>query len=92
MIITPPSLKQNWQTTIDLFDINSKDKINQKIQFVTTGSIGNYDDEFDYDDNNIAAGISTTDFGFIMIDESHNFRNSETQKYAALDTLIDKID
>ena len=91
LIITPPSLKQNWQATIDLFDVNSNEKISQKIQIVTTGSIGNYDDEFDYDDNNIAAGISTTDFGFIMIDESHNFRNSETQKYAALDTLIDKI-
>ena len=91
LIITPPSLKQNWQETIDLFDANSNDKISQIIQFVTTGSIGNYDEEIDSDDNNITVGISTTDYGFIMIDESHNFRNSETQKYAALDTLIDKI-
>ncbi len=98
LIITPPAIQKSWTDTITLFDKDASNKIREKIEFVTTGSINGLSDNTEIDeengldnsDENVA--FSYSDYGMIMIDESHNFRNSDTNKYRALDNLIDEIE
>lgn len=94
LIITPPAIKKNWIKTIKDFDINSLNQIESYVTFVTSGSVGKISEELEYIDD-LDEGdeivINANDYGLILIDESHNFRNSETQKYKAVDELIGSI-
>lgn len=99
LIVTPPAIKKAWQRTIEDFDKNRTDRISDCIEFITTGSIGklvqhgfdiaeempeDVSDEFD-------SKIEYNDYGLVIIDESHNFRNNNTQKYQDLNSLIGAI-
>ena len=95
LIITPPAIKTSWENTIELFNDNS---FSSHIQIVTIGSIGKLVDSQENEEEleeieNEELNISGLDknFGLILIDESHKFRNSETQMYKALDNLIENI-
>lgn len=95
LIVTPPSIKSGWVKTIRDFDKNEKNQIEPCVTFVTTGSIGkliddaeDIADEVDGDD---IEAIEADNYGLIIIDESHNFRNSGTQKYDAINDLIGYI-
>ena len=95
LIITPPTIKTSWENTIELFNDNS---FSSHIQIVTIGSIGKLVDSQENEEEleeieNEELNISGLDknFGLILIDESHKFRNSETQMYKALDNLIENI-
>lgn len=101
LIVTPPAIKANWESTIELFDKDSPSKIAPYIQFVTTGSIGKlvdieensddlYSDEESTDEGDFNQ-LKNKSFGLILVDESHKFRNSETHMYQALDGLIESI-
>lgn len=93
LIVTPPAIKGSWQKTIEMFDKDSSFKIAGNIEFITTGSIGNLiaDEDTDEESDDFDGEAKSSDYGLILIDESHNFRNSWTQKYIALDNLIDRI-
>ena len=92
LIVSPPAIKKSWENTIETFDKDSDFKIADNIEFITTGSIGKLIGDSDsYDDDNFDGKTKSSDYGLIIIDESHNFRNSYTQKYAALNDLIDRI-
>ena len=93
LIVTPPAIKGAWLKTIDEFDTDASFKIAPNIEFITTGSIGRLigDDDGYEDDDEIRDEVKSNDYGLILIDESHNFRNNWTQKYATLDNLIDRI-
>lgn len=91
LIVTPPAIKKAWIDTIGLFDKDDTFKIASSIEFVTTGSIGSLIVDEVMDDDEFDGDVKSSDYGLIMIDESHNFRNSWTQKYATLDNLIDRI-
>ncbi|HPZ04086.1 MAG TPA: helicase-related protein [Bacteroidales bacterium] len=102
LIVTPPAIKNTWRDTIDLFDKNTDNGIGNYIKFITTGSIGKLvdtDDEFmenlDLMDDTGATleanELKNRQFGLILIDESHNFRNRGTQMYEAMDDLIGSI-
>ena len=93
LIVTPPAIKESWVKTIEQFDKESSFKIANNIEFITTGSIGSLitDDSPGDDDDDFDGEVKSSDYGLILIDESHNFRNSWTQKYATLDNLIDRI-
>ncbi|MCD8295612.1 MAG: phospholipase D-like domain-containing protein [Clostridia bacterium] len=98
LIITPPAIKSGWQKTVEMFDKDSKEKISPVIDFITTGCIGKLTDEeelVDDDDSRDSGDFSETlqnkNYGLIIIDESHKFRNSGTQMYKALDSLISTI-
>lgn len=93
LIVTPPAIKNAWVKTIEEFDKdNPRNNIGLNVEFVTTGSIGKIADEMeDVDENEDGdelEDLKRDDYGLIVIDESHNFRNSGTQKYKALDDLI----
>lgn len=93
LIITPPAVRASWMQTIKAFDKDAYNKIQDHITIITTGSIGHMID--DEEEPEIVSDeleiLPQENFGLIMIDESHNFRNSSTQKYHALDSLIDQI-
>lgn len=89
LIITPPAIKKAWQSTIEDFDRDRDDKIAASVTFVTTGSIDVLEDEQKNEDDD--PNISYDDYGLILIDESHNFRNNTTKKYESVEHLIDNI-
>lgn len=99
LVITPPAIQSGWIKTIAMFDRDSDEKIAPYIDFITTGRIGNVtEDESweDNDDDNCDSGdfggtLHEKNYGLILIDESHKFRNSATLMYQSLDELIQKI-
>lgn len=97
LIVTPPAIQSAWKRTIADFDEQSEVKIADFIDFITTGSIGKLtDDELEDEDEGHDTGgfdgeLSNSNYGLILIDESHKFRNSSTSMYQALDSLIDTI-
>lgn len=98
LVITPPAIQSGWKKTIALFDKDTEEKIAPCIDFITTGRIGNFDDDEDVgdDDDSEDSGefdgtLQEKNYGLILIDESHKFRNSNTIMYRSLDELIQNI-
>ena len=95
LIITPPAIRKSWEDTIAEFDKDKDEgnKIEGFIDFVTTGSVASFGEEADEneDGDEFENDFNHHDYGLIIVDESHNFRNSAPQKYKALDKLIDDI-
>lgn len=105
LVVTPPAIKKSWIETIALFDEGKDNGVGNHITFVTTGSIGKLvdveEDEIEtvesaleYEDDGSEINTATIEekrFGLILIDESHRFRNSETQMYKSMDELIGSI-
>ena len=99
LVITPPAIQSGWKKTVGMFDKGAAVKIAPSIDFITTGCIrnvaGDDDLEDDYDDS-VDSGdfeglLQDKNYGLIVIDESHKFRNSSTLMYQALDELIQKV-
>ena len=97
LVVTPPAIQSAWKKTIADFDRNSNDQIKPFVEYITTGSIGKLvDDDDDMDDDandtgNFDGELKHDNYGLILIDESHKFRNSDTSMYQALDELISEI-
>lgn len=99
LVITPPAIQSGWKKTIAMFDKDSDEKIAPYVDFITTGRIGNVADDEGWDDDDDDSGdsgefgetLQDKNYGFIVIDESHKFRNSDTLMYQSLDELIQKI-
>jgi superfamily II DNA/RNA helicase len=90
LIVVPPAIKSSWESSINDFDKDADDKIANRITFITTGSIGkllNNDDD-DFETDVFEEDLESGDYGLIIIDESHKFRNSESQMYKQLDSVI----
>lgn len=99
LVVTPPAILSGWNKVIALFDKDSDEKIAPYVDFITTGRIGNIvgdDADGDGDDDAGDSGdfdgiLQYKNYGFIVIDESHKFRNSGTLMYQSLDELIGNI-
>ncbi len=95
LIITPPAIKSAWEETIKEFDRESDNVISPYIDFITTGSIGNLVDDPEADDEEDSGEFDGEliykNYGLIIIDESHKFRNSGTNMYCSIDNLISQI-
>lgn len=95
LIITPPPIQSGWKKTVAMFDKEAEDKIAPYIDFFTTGRIGNLTDDDEDDDlaetGDFEDSLQEKDYGLIIIDESHKFRNSATRMYQSLDRLIQSI-
>lgn len=90
LIVVPPSIKRGWMDTIRDFDVEHATKIEPCIDFVTTGSIGSIIENEEEPDggDDFTEELDKEQYGLIVVDESHNFRNKGTLKYEALDDLI----
>ena len=94
LIITPPAIQSAWKRTIADFDAVSEIKIEDYVDFITTGSLGNLVDDPDNDSadtGDFESDLKYNNYGLIIVDESHKFRNSETRMYRLLDDLIAEI-
>lgn len=99
LIITPPAIKSSWVDTICRFDKDASDKMGDYIDYITTGSIGKLTaeegaedvDGDDHDTGDFEGELKHENYGLIIIDESHKFRNSGTNMYQSLDNLISQI-
>ena len=97
LIITPPAIQSAWKKTIDIIDSENEDKILPFIDFITTGSVGKLVDveegEIDDEEDTGEFGeeLQNKNYGLILIDESHKFRNRTTIMYETLDELISRI-
>lgn len=96
LVITPPAIQSAWKKTITLFERETEEKISPYIDFITTGRIGNVDDlqeevGDEVDTGEFAGSLQEKNYGFIIIDESHKFRNNNTLMYQTLDELIQNI-
>lgn len=95
LIITPPAIQSAWQKTIAEFDADDASLcIADHVDYITTGSIGKLTDDEgadETDSGDFGSELQQENYGLILIDESHKFRNSSTAMYQALDTLIQQI-
>lgn len=97
LVVTPPAIQKAWLDTMEKFDAVSDGTLKGNVTFVKTGSIGKaacgelaQEDE-EPEDDNLESEPEDKNYGLIIIDESHNFRNSGTQKYESINSLIGNI-
>lgn len=91
LIITPPAIQSAWIETIKEFDKDSSDQIAPYVDYITTGSIDHLIEDEDWDTGAFNGALKYNNYGLIIIDESHKFRNSDTEMYESLDNLIAQI-
>lgn len=92
LVIAPPAIKQTWIEGIEYFDENEEPEklLKPKVYITTIGLLSDseeLDNDFDDSDNS----FEQKDYGIIVVDESHRFRNSDTKMYDKLDSLIGDI-
>ena len=93
LVVTPPAIRSAWVETLAEFDQDKDDKMAPLVDFITTGSIGNIADvdEDEGDSGEFGSELEYKNYGMILIDESHKFRNSQTSMYQSLNKLIGDI-
>ena len=94
LIITPPAIHQSWLDSINYFDKNEfpQKKIAQRINLTTIGRLDDSGESDGYiDGNDFDIVFKKEQYGMIVVDESHRFRNSNTLMYQKLDDLIGSI-
>ena len=94
LIITPPAIKQSWTDSINYFDKNEVvgKTIRPLINLTTIGHLDDSGESDDYvDGNDFNLVVEKQQYGMIVVDESHRFRNNDTLMYRKLDTLIGNI-
>lgn len=94
LIITPPAIKQSWIDSIEYFDKDEVEerKIKSKITLTTIGCLDDVNEVDEYiAENDFDSAFKKDDYGMIVVDESHRFRNSGTIMYQKLDDLIGSI-
>lgn len=98
LIITPPAVLQPWRDTIG--DICAAvPELNDRIDYISLGRLDKFtedvndeSDEETLDDGTLDGTLDQSKaYGLILIDESHRFRNSDTEMYRALNGLIGSI-
>ena len=98
LIITPPAVLQPWRDTIG--DIcAAAPELNDRIDYISLGRLDKFTEEVNDESDEETLDDGTLDgtldqsktYGLILIDESHRFRNSDTEMYRALNGLIGSI-
>ena len=98
LIVTPPAIKSNWESSIAYFDNGHEFKIAPYIKIITIGSIdrviGDAANEQEFSEEGAALNYTKknsfrqNNFALILIDESHRFRNNDTYMYEQMQDLI----
>lgn len=92
LVVTPPAIKKTWIETIDYFDKDRDFKVNNHVQFITTGSIGKLVDDGEEEGNEeFETKIDVSqNYGLVLVDESHKFRNNDTNMYQDLVSITQR--
>ena len=94
LIITPPAIKQSWIDSIEYFDKNENpDRLLKPLITLTTiGCLEDVNEADEYVANDdFDSSFKKSNYGMIVVDESHRFRNDGTIMYQKLDDLIGSI-
>ena len=94
LIITPPAIKQSWIDSIEYFDKNeNSDRLLKPLITLTTiGCLEDVNEADEYVANDdFDSSFKKSNYGMIVVDESHRFRNDGTIMYQKLDDLIGSI-
>lgn len=103
LIIAPPAVLNSWRDSVGALDkANPALSLGTHIDFLSSGGVGNLADadfaeeqkdyEAEDDGKDIDLEYNTdTNYGLILIDESHKFRNRHTRMYESLEDLISGI-
>lgn len=92
LIVSPPAMKNTWIETIEYFDKERDFKVKNYVQFITTGSIAKLiDDETDESGEEFETDVDVSqNYGLVLVDESHKFRNNETNMYQDLVSITQR--
>ncbi len=91
LLIVPPAVIPNWEETIDELDKgNPSFCMKNYTDIVSYGILDSFVEDLEDEESEIAFK-KDKNYGFIVIDESHRFRNKGTLMYNSLDTLIKNI-
>jgi len=74
LVVYPPAVEKNWKTTFDKFGINN-------VKFISNGSLKKILDNENYDYWN------PEEYDLILVDESHKYRNHETEMFRQLQEI-----
>jgi len=74
LVVYPPAVEKNWKATFRAFGLGNT-------QFISNGSLNKILDSRNLDYWN------AEDFDLILVDESHKFRNNETEMFGALQQI-----
>ena len=91
LIITPPAIKKSWVDSIAYFDDREEPekKLAPKIILTTIGCLdGELESEESPSLDDFDNSFRQDDFGLVIVDESHRFRNNDTIMYQKLDDVI----
>lgn len=88
LVITPPAIKKSWQDSIRQFDKGAKQKIASHIFITTIGCLDTDDSGELFMIDDFDGNFTQKNYGLVVIDESHRFRNNSSQMYQKLDDLI----
>ncbi len=93
LIIAPPAIKKSWQDSIAYFDKKAQKQIGI---YITLTTIGCLDSEGGSEENYIVtddfdSAFVKKEYGMVIVDESHRFRNSNTIMYQKLEDLLAEI-
>ena len=75
LVVYPPALEKNWKSTFAKFGIDDKTK------FVSNGSLSKVLDAENYNYWN------ADEYDLVLVDESHKFRNHETEMFQQLQEI-----
>ncbi|MDE3090716.1 MAG: helicase, partial [Chloroflexota bacterium] len=76
LILCPATLVQMWERYNEVYDLNAR--------VLSTGFLHEQDDG----SNILLKDIRFRDRDFVLIDESHNFRHSDTQRYSIVQDFV----
>lgn len=103
LIIAPPAVLNSWRDSVEALDkANPALLLKTHIDFLSSGGVGNLagadlaEEQKDYETEDDGKDIdleynTDTNYGLILIDESHKFRNRHTRMYESLEDLISGI-
>lgn len=103
LIIAPPAVLNSWRDSVEALDkANPALSLGTHIDFLSSGGVGNLagadlaEEQKDYEAEDEGKYIdleynTDTNYGLILIDESHKFRNKNTKMYESLEDLISGI-
>lgn len=75
LIVFPPALATNWKSTIKDFGLSNH------VHYVTNGSLHKVIDPDNHD------YLAPEDYDLVVVDESHKFRNTQSEQYAFLEII-----
>lgn len=88
LILCPAPLVEMWERYNEVYDLNARVLSLGKLREGSAGNNGAGGDDVEGSIASLLDDIRYRDRDFVLIDESHNFRNPNTQRYRVLEAFL----